>query len=184
MLLIYPYHSGLSHWVYNQQTQAASISTFRLTIIQFLLKISSHHGIVWWTFSISCIRDWYGQKSAVNIWTCPKGFAVLQGVGCTTLTQGWHFDERLYLVPYISGPLKAGFNSLLPQRHGCSIKLVIFIFINDRFLQHFQQNYSAECCKTSPMISQHCFRQWLGASRNKPLPESILTQIYVVIWHY
>ena len=39
-----------------------------------------------------------------------------------------------------------------------------------------------ECHKTSLMITQYWFRQYLGASRNKPLYDAKLTKTYIAVW--
>ena len=39
-------------------------------------------------------------------------------------------------------------------------------------------------CRTPLMISQYCFfRQWLGAVRQQPLAEPVVTQFQVAIWY-
>ena len=43
----------------------------------------------------------------------------------------------------------------------------------------------AECHRTPPMKNQHLFWQWFGTTKQElPLPDHILNQIYVVIWHH
>ena len=67
-------------------------------------------------------------------------------------------------------------NSLVLGKCGCNLELVIFILISStEILSSF--NEIALRWTTSLMISQSCFWQWLGAIRQKPLPEPSWTSI-------
>ena len=74
-------------------------------------------------------------------------------------------------------------NSLAPGRYGCPLRIVIFILIS-------QTDVLSICCESTPsdeyhetslMISQHWTGSGLVLSGTKPLPESMLTFILVVM---
>ena len=79
------------------------------------------------------------------------------------------------------------FNSLPPGRCGYDFKLT-FKSISGLYILHIS------CEIASRRTSQdrpddwsalvHWCRWWLGAFRNKPLPEPMLTQISFAIWHH
>ena len=61
------------------------------------------------------------------------------------------------------------FNSLAPERCGCDLKLVIFKFISRIDIGSISCDIALRCKyhKTTFMISQHWFKQWLGAIKQE-----------------
>ena len=75
-------------------------------------------------------------------------------------------------------------NSLTPGRCDCNLKLVIFKLISriDRYLGHFLWNYPQANATRS-----HWWLVNIGSGNDlvpQGLPEPMLTQIYVNIWHH
>ena len=71
-------------------------------------------------------------------------------------------------------------NSLIPGKSSWNPELVIFKLMSRIHIlsSSCEIARAGECHKTSQIISQHQVMTWC----NKPLPEPVLTQIYVAIW--
>ena len=97
------------------------------------------------------------------------------------------FARRVTVIAYISVsvcpslyPFPSPFLTYCPMRNATDFKLVIFKCTSSAFLVKLP---SSECIKTSLMINM-ASGNGLVPSGNKPLPESMLTQIYGTIWYH
>ena len=99
--------------------------------------------VMGWHYTSSIKKKQKKKNPSTTRWHIP----------CISKSQPWVLrdDNDLWNTRY-------QFNLLSPGRCGCDFELMIITHINHSYLEHF--------FKSSPMVSQHWFRQWLDATRH------------------